>query len=242
MAWLTARPPRDWNEGDLLFFWKGAPACEVVGLGELMRTEPKARRFQVRYTSSMFERPLSLENCRRDPVLRTASFVKAGAGGTVFPLTPDQATRLRSLVRRENPKVTAAKRPARRSPRLALSIRQPWAELILRGEKTMEVRSRRTHVREPVFLYASRKRIDPARERWVAKSFGMKVDDLPRGVIVGVIELRGCRPLRRTDSKLAAFPIGDPGGDWAWEVVKIRRLKKPRKPKGHPQPSFFRPF
>lgn len=27
----------------------------------------------------------------------------------------------------------------------ALSIRQPWAELILRGVKTVEYRSRRTH-------------------------------------------------------------------------------------------------
>src|SRR4051794_157474 len=39
----------------------------------------------------------------------------------------------------------------------ALSIRQPWAELILRGVKTVEYRSRPTHVvGERFWIYASR--------------------------------------------------------------------------------------
>jgi ASCH domain-containing protein len=42
---------------------------------------------------------------------------------------------------------------------LALSIRQPYAELILRGIKTVEYRSRRTNViGERFFIYASRGR------------------------------------------------------------------------------------
>ena len=39
---------------------------------------------------------------------------------------------------------------------IALGIRQPWAELILRGVKTIEVRSRDTDVRGPIYIYATR--------------------------------------------------------------------------------------
>ena len=40
--------------------------------------------------------------------------------------------------------------------RRALSVRQPYAELILRGEKTVEWRSRRTSiVGERLWIYAS---------------------------------------------------------------------------------------
>src|SRR3954466_10018261 len=47
------------------------------------------------------------------------------------------------------------------SPMRALSIRQPWAELILRGVKTVEYRSRPTHVvGQRFWLYAAR---GPAR-------------------------------------------------------------------------------
>src|SRR3954470_8760451 len=42
----------------------------------------------------------------------------------------------------------------------ALSIRQPFAELILRGVKTVEYRSRRTHVvGERFWIYASRGKV-----------------------------------------------------------------------------------
>ena len=46
----------------------------------------------------------------------------------------------------------------------ALSIPQSWAELILLGHKTIEVHSKRTHLRERVFIYAGFNRIEPAEE------------------------------------------------------------------------------
>ena len=55
----------------------------------------------------------------------------------------------------------------------ALSVRQPWAELILRGHKTIEVRSRRTNLRERVFIYAALNRIGPAEEARIAARFGI---------------------------------------------------------------------
>lgn len=37
----------------------------------------------------------------------------------------------------------------------AISIRQPYVELILQGKKLKEFRSRRTHIRDRVYLYVS---------------------------------------------------------------------------------------
>lgn len=47
---------------------------------------------------------------------------------------------------------------------LALSIRQPWAELILRGIKTIEYRSRPTRIiGQRFYIYASRSKTTPGR-------------------------------------------------------------------------------
>lgn len=43
---------------------------------------------------------------------------------------------------------------------IALGVRQPWAELILRGVKTIEVRTVDTRQRGTIYLYASKKFTD----------------------------------------------------------------------------------
>jgi len=60
----------------------------------------------------------------------------------------------------------------------ALSIRQPWVELILRGRKTIEVRKWNTRFRGRFLLHASKKVDDISFE-------GIDKDDLVRGAIVG---------------------------------------------------------
>ena len=126
-------------------------------------------------------------------------------------------------------------------PRRALSIRQPWAELILRGKKKIEVRSFPTNVRGPLCLYASLTRgADDAKCR---ASTGCTWEELDRGQLVGIIEITDCRPLRENDSRAAGFRIDfDPEGNYAWLVKPIKRLAKPIPPKAHAQPSFFFPF
>lgn len=47
----------------------------------------------------------------------------------------------------------------------AISIRQPYVEMILRGVKKVEYRSQVTHIRERVYLYASLK---PGNEKYYA--------------------------------------------------------------------------
>ena len=105
----------------------------------------------------------------------------------------------------------------------ALSIRQPYAEQILRGKKKIEYRSRPTNIRERVYLYAS---LTPGYpEDW--EEMKMQTDDLPAGVLVGTVEIRDC--------------TGKPG-DYEWHLARPERLKRNLKPKKHPQPAWFYPF
>lgn len=109
--------------------------------------------------------------------------------------------------------------------RRALSIRQPWAELILRGEKQIEYRSVACRkLGERVYIYAA-PNID-SKERRAFKKFGLEVGDLPTGLLVGSMKIEECTGRR---------------GNYAWHIRDPRRLARPRKPKGRPQPVWFIP-
>lgn len=105
----------------------------------------------------------------------------------------------------------------------ALSIRQPYAEKILRGTKKIEYRSQRTHTRERVYIYASKKP-GPAR---VFAEMNAKPGDFPVGVLVGTVEVVDC--------------TGE-AGDYEWHLANPERLPELLKPDSHPQPSWFFPF
>ena len=105
----------------------------------------------------------------------------------------------------------------------ALSIRQPYAEQILRGTKRFEYRSRLTIIRERIYIYASCKP-GPAKE---FEQMYIQPGDLMMGVLVGTVEITDCS--------------GKPGG-YKWHLARPRRLKRPRRPTKHPQPAWFNPF
>jgi hypothetical protein len=127
---------------------------------------------------------------------------------------------------------------------LALSIRQPFAELILRGIKTAELRAMPTKIiGRRFYIYAAKAKAKPPiwsddlqvgrPPTWMielARQVGMidATADLPTGVIVGsaVIER-----VTQTDD-----------GMWRWHLSDIERAKRLRKPRGHPQPVWFQPF
>ena len=124
----------------------------------------------------------------------------------------------------------------------ALSVRQPWAELILLGHKTIEVRSRATHLRERVYVYTGQSRIDAEEESRIAARFGIDVDRLPRGFLVGTVEIVGSRHLNSGDSEAACFEIDGGSGLYAWVLDRPKRSEVLEKPMRHPQPMFFNPF
>ena len=66
----------------------------------------------------------------------------------------------------------------------ALSFRQPWAELILQGHKTMELRTYKTAYRGLIAVHA------PQRvEKEPSERFGLDLASLDSGGIVGTVEL-----------------------------------------------------
>jgi hypothetical protein len=76
----------------------------------------------------------------------------------------------------------------------ALSFRQPWAELILQGCKTMDLRTYNTHHRGPLAIHASK-----TVERDACQEQGLDPDALDRGGVVGVAELVDVVPLTEAD-------------------------------------------
>lgn len=69
----------------------------------------------------------------------------------------------------------------------ALSIRQPWTELILQGRKSIEVRSWSTQHRGELWLHAGAR-----ADREALQRFDMVADDLTFGALVGRCELCDC--------------------------------------------------
>lgn len=106
----------------------------------------------------------------------------------------------------------------------AISIRQPFVEMILDGTKPIEYRSRRTNIRERVWLYASK-----TPENEVANEEGYDIEVLPRGRIVGSVEIVDC-----TESE-------EDYGTFEWHLANPSRLKKHLIPVNQPQPGIWRP-
>lgn len=107
-------------------------------------------------------------------------------------------------------------------PLKALSIRRPWAEQVLRGEKLVEYRSKPTKggagdsTSTPALGGVMRPRRRGSRPR-----SGPPIDELPRGLIVGTVEIVDCTG-------------GD--GEYEWQLANPVRLAEPLPPKEQPQP------
>lgn len=92
----------------------------------------------------------------------------------------------------------------------ALVVRQPWAGKIARGEKTIELRSRRTHYRGPVIILSG------------SRPWGKLKPEGPLGVVLCIVDLVDCRPATADDAAAAG---GTPPDGWfAWELANLRQL------------------
>jgi hypothetical protein len=77
-------------------------------------------------------------------------------------------------------------------PQLALSIRQPWATLIVLGLKTIEIRRWSTPIRGRIYLHAG-KIADDRREGWSRVPEEHFALTSRRGGLIGTIDLVECR-------------------------------------------------
>jgi hypothetical protein len=76
-------------------------------------------------------------------------------------------------------------------PRVALSLKQPWATLVAYGLKSIEIRRWSTERRGRIFVHAS-KTPDPRPEAWAWLPDKLKSKTEITGGIVGVVEITGC--------------------------------------------------
>jgi predicted transcriptional regulator len=140
----------------------------------------------------------------------------------------------------------------------ALSIRQPYAELILRGIKTVELRSISTAIiGERFYIYASKSKATPPKLIWsddlradappawmieLAQQVKMIEPELltaglPTGVIVGSAVIERV-------SRVESIPSinNQQSTVFRWHLINVERAKTLRKPMRQPQPVWFRPF
>lgn len=142
--------------------------------------------------------------------------------------------------RREN---DVRETPAAIDERLpALGIRQPWAELILRGLKSIEVRAVPTNVRGPIYVYASRKPAAGEVVERAASAHDIDIAALPRGVLIGTVDLVDCRPCRPADSRAASVPPSVLHDCFGWVLSNPRPLAEPVEPRFLPYGVWFYPF
>lgn len=77
----------------------------------------------------------------------------------------------------------------------ALSIKQPWAWLIVNGHKDIENRTWTTTQRGPIFIHAG-KSFDKEGYEWVKENFPEidlpKPDEFERGGLVGIAHIKNC--------------------------------------------------
>lgn len=135
----------------------------------------------------------------------------------VRQITPESAVLLRKLLGAVQPAALAKVEKIR-----ALSIRQPYAERILRGEKQLEYRSWPTSYRGKVYIYAAKTPVNLPGHHDPLDPL-----TLPRGVIVGTMDIIDCQ-------KGAKY--------FEWHLANPIRFDTPLKTQAMPQAGFFHPF
>lgn len=108
---------------------------------------------------------------------------------------------------------------------LALSIKQPWAWLIVNGIKTVENRKWYTEHRGGLLIHASKNQADLERDlATVQEKYGVRVprEELVFGQVIGMVNLIGCtkEPEEKTDRH---WHIEN---NFAW-ILREPRLIKP---------------
>ncbi len=99
----------------------------------------------------------------------------------------------------------------------ALSVRQPYADAIVRGRKTIEVRTRATSHRGLIAVHAS---MLPDRE------LAEHCAGLPVGCIIGTVCIVGCEPLTRDHLAAACLTEdSDTEGAWAWLLADAQPIE-----------------
>jgi activating signal cointegrator 1 len=119
-----------------------------------------------------------------------------------------------------------------------LSIRQPWASLVVHGLKRCETRRWATLFRGPLAIHAARRFPGPQRRRCIeppvrillAAAGIADIGQLPLGTIVGVATVVDCVPASEWADQLEPIErqLGDYGDEmYAWLLADAVALANP---------------
>lgn len=102
----------------------------------------------------------------------------------------------------------------------AISLHQPWAQLVIAGLKTIETRPRRTTYRGPVVIVST---LRPYED----------LPHLPLGRALGVVYVMACEPMTKRDEPAACVPHLP--GRWSWHLHPRLRVafSEPFPVRGH---------
>lgn len=109
---------------------------------------------------------------------------------------------------------------------LVLSIKQPWAQMIIEGRKDVEIRNWATWYRGLLWIHTGQKLDAYASERFNGK-------DLFRGGIIGYAELWGIRPFSAASWEawrsrhFDDAPFNEELGKYGWIFRNPKRLVRP---------------
>ncbi|GAF74966.1 unnamed protein product [marine sediment metagenome] len=97
----------------------------------------------------------------------------------------------------------------------ALSIKQPWAHLVIHGlegkYKTIETRVWQTRYRGDLLIVSSR---SPVSRPWLP---GPDAGDMEFGKAIGIVELADCREMIRRDETAAMCSVYPDAWSWVFE-------------------------
>lgn len=118
----------------------------------------------------------------------------------------------------------------RHPPLKALTVWQPWASLIVLGEKQYETRSWRTSYRGVILIHAGA-RTNPILEAMAASEpfkTSLRGSPVTRGALIGAATLTAIRPTDGLDVSPAERAFGDfRHGRWAWLLEHPVRFETP---------------
>lgn len=128
-----------------------------------------------------------------------------------------------------------------------ITLWQPWARLLVLGEKKIETRSWNTNIRGETLIHASSKSLKYLLQEPYLSDVtydilsycpDLNIDDLPLGAIIGSVNIIDCVPIEKLFGTEYDTPKERAFGDWSpgrfgWIMNNNVLFDKPIPAKGH---------
>lgn len=99
-----------------------------------------------------------------------------------------------------------------------LTVKQPWAHLIIHGGKDIENRKRATKYRGRILIHSAKKDDEKFLDDFCQKDFGFTRYELVRGAIIGSVELVDC--VESSESVWFVGPFG-----WVFKNPRTEKIE-----------------